>query len=147
LNRKSEGRKVNAMLILVSTFALVFALGMQSQFVNNSHYIGAFLNSGLISISQLGALQIIHAQSAWEYAAYMLGGPLGIVSSMFLYRFYKTNMTPQRRTRSAMILTNIGKAPIILDRSEIKKNLFVRLMIIGLLTILPALAFYFSFKR
>ncbi len=77
---------MNALLLLVSTFCLVLALGLQSQFVNNGHYVAAFSNSLMISLGQLGALQIIHASTPWEYVAYILGGPLGIVASMYLYR-------------------------------------------------------------
>jgi ABC-type phosphate transport system permease subunit len=79
---------MSALLLLASTFGLVFALGLQSQFVNNGHYAGAFMNSLLISAGQLGALRIIHAQSFLEYAAYLLGGPLGIVCSIYAYRNY-----------------------------------------------------------
>lgn len=77
---------MNALLLLSSTFLLVLALGLQSQFVNNGHYVTAFSNSLMISLGQLGALQIIHASTPVEYAAYILGGPLGIVCSMALYR-------------------------------------------------------------
>lgn len=77
---------MNAALLLGSTFALVFALGLQSQLVNNGHYFGAFFNSLMISIGQLGALQVIHAQSSLEYAGYLFGGPFGIVCSMLVYR-------------------------------------------------------------
>lgn len=77
---------MNELLLLVSTFGLVFALGMQSQFVNNGHYLSAFFNSVAISLGQLGALQVVHAQTGWDYAAYLLGGPIGIVCSMHIYR-------------------------------------------------------------
>lgn len=77
---------MNALLLFVSTFCLVLALGLQSQFVNNGHYAAAFSNSLMISLGQLGALQIVHASSPLEYAAYILGGPLGIVCSMHVYR-------------------------------------------------------------
>lgn len=77
---------MNAALLLASTFGLVFALGLQSQFVNNGHYAAAFINSTLISLGQLGALQIVHATTPIEYAAYIAGGPIGIVCSMLLYR-------------------------------------------------------------
>lgn len=79
---------MNTLLLLISTFALVFALGLQSQFVNNGHYFSAFANSLMISVGQLGSLQIIHAQTPWDYAAYLLGGPLGIVCSMYFYRHH-----------------------------------------------------------
>ncbi len=77
---------MNALLLLGSTFALVFALGLQSQFVNNGHYLGAFVNSLMISLGQLGALQVIHAETTTEYASYLFGGPFGIVCSMLFYR-------------------------------------------------------------
>ena len=77
---------MTALLLLASTFGLVFALGMQSQFVNNGHYASAFCNSLLISLGQLGALQVIRAETGWDYAAYLLGGPVGIVCSMYVYR-------------------------------------------------------------
>lgn len=77
---------MNALLLFISTFFLVLALGLQSQFVNNGHYGAAFANSLMISLGQLGALQVIHARTAWEYVAYVLGGPLGIVCSMYCYR-------------------------------------------------------------
>lgn len=77
---------MNAAMLFASTFLLVLALGLQSQFVNNGHYLSAFANSALISLGQLGALQVIHANGPAEYAAYILGGPIGIVCSMALYR-------------------------------------------------------------
>jgi hypothetical protein len=77
---------MNVILLLASTFFLVFALGLQSQLVNNGHYFGAFMNSLLISIAQLGALRIVGAHTTVEYAAYVLGGPVGIVCSMLMYR-------------------------------------------------------------
>lgn len=86
---------MNALLLLASTFCLVLALGLQSQFVNNGHYVAAFVNSLAISAGQLGALQVIHAHTPLEYAAYVLGGPLGIVCSMTLYRRWKKNHGPQ----------------------------------------------------
>jgi len=77
---------MTALLLLASTFALVFALGLQSQLVNNGHYAGAFCNSLLISFAQLGALQVVHTHTAWDIAAYIAGGPMGIVASMYIYR-------------------------------------------------------------
>lgn len=75
-----------AALLFASTFGLVFALGLQSQFVNNGHYAHAFGNSMMISVGQLGALQVVHAQTPEQYAAYLLGGPFGIVFSMYVFR-------------------------------------------------------------
>lgn len=80
---------MNALILFLSTFFLVLALGLQSQFVNNGHYVAAFTNSLMISLGQLGALQIVHAGAPLEYAAYLLGGPLGIVTSMYAYRRWR----------------------------------------------------------
>lgn len=49
---------MTALLLLASTFALVFCLGLQSQLVNNGHFA----------------------------AAYLAGGPFGIVANMAVYR-------------------------------------------------------------
>lgn len=87
--RYVESYSMTALLLLASTFLLVLALGLQSQFVNNGHYLLAFTNSVMISLGQLGALQIIHANTPAEYAAYIVGGPIGIVTSMFLYRRWR----------------------------------------------------------
>lgn len=77
---------MNIALLFASTFFLVLALGLQQQFVTDGHYVAAFSNSALISLGQIGALQVIHANGPAEYAAYILGGPIGIVCSMALYR-------------------------------------------------------------
>lgn len=77
---------MNTLILFGSTFVLVLALGLQSQLVNNGHYAAAFCNSLFISLGQIGALGIIHAATPWEYAAYIVGGPLGIITSMHLYR-------------------------------------------------------------
>ena len=96
---------MNAALLLLSTFGLVFALGLQSQLVNNGHYAGAFFNSLMISLGQLGALQVINAKTSLEYAAYLLGGPFGIVCSMLVYRqiFGKKSM----KSMKSRVQTNL----------------------------------------
>jgi hypothetical protein len=53
---------------------------------NSGHYVGAFLSSLVVAASQLGALQVIHATNAWDYGSYLLGGPLGMMASMVIYR-------------------------------------------------------------
>lgn len=75
-----------ALLLLLSTFGVVFALGLQSQLVNNGHYIGAFFNSLAIGACNLVLLKLVPDASGLEIAAYLAGGPLGIVASMSVYR-------------------------------------------------------------
>lgn len=76
---------MNAAFLFLSTFVLVLALGLQSQFVNNGHPAMAFANSLVIGASNLVLFKLAPDASGLEIAAYLLGGPFGIVTSMFLF--------------------------------------------------------------
>ncbi len=77
---------MTALALFVSTCGVVFALGLQSQFVNNGHYIGAVLNSFAISICNLALFKLAPDASGPEIVAYLAGGPFGIVAAMYVYR-------------------------------------------------------------
>lgn len=77
---------LNALLLLISTFALVFALGLQSQLVNNGHFMAAFVNSLAIGTANLVLFKLAPNASGVEVAGYLVGGPFGIVASMVAYR-------------------------------------------------------------
>lgn len=77
---------MTAAALLLSTFALVFALGMQSQLVNNGHYLGAFFNSLAIGACNLVLFKLAPNAGGLEVAAYLAGGPFGIVAAMAVYR-------------------------------------------------------------
>jgi len=79
-------RMMGALYLFVGTFVLVFALGMQSMMVNRGHYLGAFINSLVISAAQLVVLKIGPDAGGGEVAGYMFGGPLGIVCAMYVFR-------------------------------------------------------------
>ena len=80
---------MQVLIIFAATFCVVFALGFQSQVVNHGHYKAAFLNSFLISLAQLAILKFVpQAHGFYDYAAYMTGGPLGIIASMWVHRQY-----------------------------------------------------------
>ena len=72
--------------LFASTFALVFALGMQSLNVNGGHYKAAFVNSFLIGASNLSVLKIVPHANVMEMCAYLMGGPFGIIASMWIHR-------------------------------------------------------------
>lgn len=82
---------MQALIIFAATFSVVFALGFQSLTVNRGQFALAFCNSFVISAAQLAILKFVpEAHGFWEYAAYMSGGPLGIVSSMWVHiRFFR----------------------------------------------------------
>ena len=75
--------------LFLSTFFLVLALGLQSQFVNNGHYACAFANSFMIGASNLVLYKLAPDASGLEIAAYLMGGPFGITASMWLFRRFR----------------------------------------------------------
>lgn len=83
---------MTAAALLLSTYALVFALGLQSLNVNGGHYRAAFLTSLAIGGSNLVLFKLAPNASGLEIAAYLAGGPLGIVSAMrahpYIVRLY-----------------------------------------------------------
>ena len=84
---------MSALALLFSTFALVFCLGLQSQLVNNGHHAAAFINSLAIGGANLVLFKLAPEATGWEVAAYMAGGPFGIVASMAFYRrFHRKNL-------------------------------------------------------
>ena len=72
-------------LLFGSTFALVFALGMQSLNVNGGHYKAAFINSFLIGASNLVLFKVVPHADVAEMLAYLFGGPFGIITSMWVH--------------------------------------------------------------
>lgn len=80
---------MTALYLLASTFALVFFLGMQSLAVNGGHRWMAFGNSFLIGASNLVLFKLAPQANGLEIAAYLAGGPLGIVSAMAVFGQWK----------------------------------------------------------
>jgi hypothetical protein len=73
---------MTAFTLFVSTFCLVFFLGMQSLNVNNGHRKMAFLTSFGIGVSNLMLFKLAPDAGGMEIAAFLLGGPFGIIASM-----------------------------------------------------------------
>jgi len=70
-----------------STFGVVFFLGFQSLCVNSGHFWLAALNSLLIGAFNLALFKTAPAISGTpEILCYLLGGPLGITSAMYVHR-------------------------------------------------------------
>ena len=80
---------MTALYLFGSTFALVFFLGMQSLAVNGGHRWLAFCNSFLIGASNLVLYKLAPQANGLEIAAYLSGGPLGIVSAMVVFKRWK----------------------------------------------------------
>lgn len=77
---------MSELILFTSCFVSVFALGFQSQNVNGGHYLSAFLTSFVIGIGHLALYRFMPGASSSEIAAFLAGGPLGIVASMWVHR-------------------------------------------------------------
>lgn len=80
---------MTALALLVSTFLLVFFLGLQSLIVNAGHRTLAFLNSFAIGSANLALFKLAPDASGIEIAAYLCGGPFGIVVAMGVFNAWK----------------------------------------------------------
>ena len=83
-----------ALTIFASTFVAVFALGFQSQNVNQGHYLAAAMTSVLISSGHLALYRFMPDPDALQILGYYAGGITGITASMWVHR-----RTLGRRTR------------------------------------------------
>jgi uncharacterized BrkB/YihY/UPF0761 family membrane protein len=77
---------VIALALFASTFIAVFALGFQSQNVNQGHYLAAALTSLAISTGHIALYRFMPEADPLQLAAYYAGGALGIVASMWVHR-------------------------------------------------------------
>jgi drug/metabolite transporter superfamily protein YnfA len=91
---------MSALFLLASTFTLVFCLGLQSQLVNNGHWWSAFFNSLAIGSCNLVLFKLAPEASGVEIAAYLCGGPFGIVASMWFYRRVNATRTVATPTKA-----------------------------------------------
>ena len=80
---------MTALALFVSTFALVFFLGLQSLNVNGGHYRAAFFTSFGIGLGNLMLFKLAPDATGIEIAAFLMGGPFGIISSMRFHRYIK----------------------------------------------------------
>lgn len=73
---------MTALALFVSTFVLVFALGIQSLNVNNGHRRLAMFTSFFIGSSQMVLFKLAPDASWLEAAGFLLGGQIGIYAAM-----------------------------------------------------------------
>lgn len=72
--------------LFLSTFALVFFFGLQSLVVNAGHRWLVFANSFAIGTANLVLFKLAPDAAGIEIAAYLSGGPFGIVAAMEVFR-------------------------------------------------------------
>jgi hypothetical protein len=71
--------------LFLSAFATVFLLGIQQQNVHGRHYLAAVVTSVGIGTAQIFLWRLVPEASASEIVATLAGGPVGIVSAMWLH--------------------------------------------------------------
>jgi hypothetical protein len=77
---------MTALLLFVATFFVVFTLGLQQLNVEGRRPVAAFVTSFAISASNLVLFKYLPGPtSAIEISAYMAGGSIGIVASMWAH--------------------------------------------------------------
>lgn len=87
-----------ALALLASTYLLVLFLGLQSLNVNGGHRRAAVLTSLGIGLSNLVLYKLAPNASGLEIAAYLAGGPAGILTAMALHpRLVALYRKPGRR--------------------------------------------------
>src|SRR5688500_18506270 len=91
---------MTAFILFLSTFLLVFGLGLQSLNVNSGLYRSAFFTSFLIGSMQMITLKLGPNANWLEIAGYLSGGPFGIISSMFFHKHYKVWIEKKREATS-----------------------------------------------
>ena len=82
------------LILFASVFVSVFALGVQSLNVNNGHYLAAFVTSFVIGVAHLALYRYMPDPTWTQIAAYLTGGPFGIVTAMW---FHKRTIGRRRR--------------------------------------------------
>lgn len=77
---------MTALILFISTFVAVFALGFQSLNVNQGHYRAAALTSFAIGGGNLMILKMVPDGDLAAMTAYLIAGPIAIVASMWVHR-------------------------------------------------------------
>lgn len=99
--------------LFASTYILVFALGLQSLNVNNGHYILAAMTSFIIGAGQMVLYKLAPHASWSEIAAYLCGGPFGIVSAMHAHPYLAQLIKRRPKPLSNAELERVGRTEAI----------------------------------
>ncbi len=84
------------LLLFVSTFGIVFGLGLQQLNVSGGHRIAAALTSFMIGALNLVLFKLIpQPTSGLELVGYLVGGPVGIVAAMVVHPMLEARLKRQ----------------------------------------------------
>jgi Na+/proline symporter len=77
----------NAIMLFCSSFTVILLLGLQSQYVRLKQVIPSLVTSTLVGICQIYLYKEVHDSNTIENIAFVSGGVLGTIGSIFLYTF------------------------------------------------------------
>lgn len=77
---------IEALLMFLANFAFIFLKSYQTQAVIGGQYIVAFCVSTLMSVTQVLTVTLIVTGGWISFPPLALGGSLGVISAMYLYR-------------------------------------------------------------
>ena len=102
---------MTTLALFASTFILVFALGLQSLNVNRGHYRAAFFTSFAIGAANLILFKLAPDATGIDIAAFLLGGPIGIISAMRAHPWIHNvfGRSERQRTPCDIPLEHLGK--------------------------------------
>ena len=79
---------MSILILFLSSYVIVLLLGLQSQFVRDKEKLTSFCLSIGIGTCQVFSYKLVPNADTLESIAFILGGALGIVSSIILHNFY-----------------------------------------------------------
>ena len=71
--------------LFAAAFFTVFLLGFQQKNVHGNHYLAAVVTSFGIGTAQIFLWRLVPGATPSQIAATLAGGPVGIVSAMYLH--------------------------------------------------------------
>jgi hypothetical protein len=84
-------------MMFLSSFSIVFLLGLQSQYVRQKLYIPSLCTSTLVGISQLFLYKVAHDSTMADNLGFLIGGVVGTVTSIPAHTFLSKFIKPKRR--------------------------------------------------
>lgn len=102
---------MSALLVFASAFVTVFCLGLQSQNVNQGHYVAAVVTSFFISTGSIFLYEYMAVPTMADKLGFYVGASSGIAFSIWFHKNVKAWWQARRARRVERRLANPRGAP------------------------------------